>query len=458
MKLEKLKSKLEQKGFKKDYRIRKEFRDNKKIKHFLGKSKGLEELKIIGITGSHGKSSVAYIVHEYLKNLGYKSVLYSSIMIDSPASFINKDESCEVSFNCEEGLLDIIEEAENYEADFLVLEVNESTIQKGLTKDIPFNIRVLTNLNPKHNLEQYTEEEYVSIKKSFFENIDDECKCVIGLQDCSKDLFEEILSMNDVPKITFSSKYIAKVKGVAQNNINCLLEEVNNTLDGLEMGVRIKDKFMKLNTKMMMNYNAMNFVCAVAILEALGILDEEKLNKCIKNIQIPGRAQVYHTNGRLIVVDAHLPVMLEELKTLKNKDEIKKIKVVIGSMGSGFKHWEERFKSQEFIENRSKIRKYACELLKQYVDFVYLTENDNGAESVLDICAELQNNLEKKVSSIIIEDREKAIRQAILDSEKGDAIFISGRGNRRILCNTATTMKLVKDSEVVEKVLSELGW
>lgn len=127
-------------------------------------------------------------------------------------------------------------------------------------------------------------------------------------------------------------------------------------------------------------------------------------------------------------------------------------------MGSGFKHWEERFKSQEFIENRSKIRKYACELLKQYVDFVYLTENDNGAESVLDICAELQNNLEKKVSSIIIEDREKAIRQAILDSEKGDAIFISGRGNRRILCNTATTMKLVKDSEVVEKVLSELGW
>lgn len=462
MKLEKLKNKLEEKLLKKGYnsekKIKKEFKENEKVKKLLGKQKSLDELKIIGITGSRGKSSVAYIVHEYLKLLGYKSVLYSSAKIDSPVSIIPNDEACEVSFNTEEELLDIIEETECYEADYLVLEVNESTIQKGLTKDIPFDIRVLTNLNPKHNLEDYSESEYVKIKKSFFENIDDECKCVIGFQNYTKELFEEILSLNTCPKVTFSSKYIASVNNINQDDLTCLLEDLNNTLTGLDMNIKIKDKRVHLNTKMMMNYNAMNFLCVASILEALNILDEEKLNKCIKDIKIPGRAEIYHKNGRLIVVDTQLSMMLEGLKTLKNKEEIKRIKVVIGSMGSGYKYWEERFKTPKFLKSRTIVKKYACELLKQSADYVYLTENDNGAESVTDICTELQNYLEGQVSSIIIEDRESAIRQAILDSKDGDAIFISGRGNRRVLCKSATTMKLVKDSEVVEKVLKELGW
>lgn len=462
MKLEKLKNKLEDKifemGNKKEKRIKREFREKKQGKKTLGGKSKLDELKIIGITGSRGKSSVAYIIHQYLKLLGYKSILCSSVMIDSPVSFICKDEACEVSFNSDEGLLEIIEEAESYEADYLVLEVNESIIQKGLAKDIPFCVRVLTNLNPKHNLEQYKEEEYVALKKAFFEDIDDECKCVIGLQDYSKELFEEILSLNTCPKVTFSSKYIANVNHVDQEGITCLLETLDHTLNGLDMNVKIKNKGIHLNTSMMMNYNAMNFVCATAILEALDVLEEEKLNKCIKDIKIPGRAEIKYVNGRLIAVDAHLPMMLDGLKSLKDKDEIKKIKVVIGSMGSGFKYWEERFNQGIHFEKRHETRKYAMDLLKQYADFVYLTEDDNAAESVLDICTELQNHLEGIIPSTIIEDREKAIRQALLDSTEGDAIFISGRGNRRILCDTALTMKLVKDSEVVEKVLEELGW
>lgn len=127
-------------------------------------------------------------------------------------------------------------------------------------------------------------------------------------------------------------------------------------------------------------------------------------------------------------------------------------------MGYGYQNWEPRFKTTDFIASRKKARKYAMELLKEKVDDVYLTESDNGKEKVLDICLELKGYLEDKVSSKIIEDREQAIREAIVDSKEGDVIFISGRGNRRVLCNSETTMKLIKDSEVVEKVLKELGW
>ena len=78
--------------------------------------------------------------------------------------------------------------------------------------------------------------------------------------------------------------------------------------------------------------------------------------------------------------------------------------------------------------------------------------------SAMEICKELQSYLDNDVSSTIIVDREQAIRQAILDSKRRDVILISGRGNRRLLCNSETTFKLVKDGDVVEKVIKELGW
>ncbi len=463
MKLSQLKNKLE-KTLKEKNRlnirpIRKEYQNYQKVQsiHF-NEQFSLDKIKIIGITGSTGKSTTAFLVHEYLKSLGYKSVLYSSAMVDSPASHIMKNEAFEVAVSSEESLLSIMEEAESYGAEYLVLEVNESTLEKGILQDVPFTVRALTNINPYHNEEQYTKEEYVALKKSFFKNIDEDCKCVIGLQDNFIELFEEFLTLNTCETYTFSSQYIARVNGLDSSKMTCLLQELYPSLDGMDMVVRVKDKSYSFNSSITMRYNALNLICAMTILEALGKFDATKFNKCIKNIQIPGRVEVYKANGRVIVVDTHLPRMLEFLQELKLKGDIYNIKVVIGSMGSGFKDWDEKFKTPLFLSKRTKSRQYACDLLKQYVDFVYLTEDDNAKESALDICQELQGYLEEKVPSIIVVDREQAIRQAIEESKVGDVIFISGRGNRRILCNTSTTMKLIKDSEVVEEVVRELGW
>lgn len=454
MKLKELKAKLLSRSSNQNLKIKKEYLRKKDKKE----CKDLNKLRIIGITGSRGKSSVAYMVHEYLKQQGYKTILYSSAMVDSKASLVNKNEACEVSLNSEAGLLAILEEAEHYDAEYLVLEINESTIEKGLTKDIPFDIRVLTNLNSKHNLEQYTEEQYVDLKKSFFKDIDNECKCVIGFQDYEKELLTEILLLNSCDKVLFSSQYIAGVKGVDPNTLTCVLESLDSSLEGLRLKIKVKDRLITLNTKMMMSYNAMNILCAVSVLETLGILDEAKLNEWIDEIKIPGRAEVYKANGRMIVIDPHLPKMLEELKKFKVKKLINKIKVVVGSVGYGFRNWEEKFKTESFITKRKEFRKYAMNLLKEDVDYVYLTEQDNGKEAVLDICKELQNYLGNDVESKIIENRSQAIKQAIRESEKGDVIFISGRGNRRVLCNSETTMKLLKDSDVVKETLKELGW
>ena len=142
-KLKELKDKLNKKIESKNKfdRLKEEYKNKKR--------KDDKELKIIGITGSRGKSTVAYIVHEYLKQIGKRSVLYSSLGVDSPASIIKKEEAIELAVSSTESLLSILEEAEMYEAEYLVLEINESTID--LVKDVEFYVKVLTNFNPKHN-------------------------------------------------------------------------------------------------------------------------------------------------------------------------------------------------------------------------------------------------------------------------------------------------------------------
>ena len=444
MKLIKLKNKLEKKNFKKR-ELKKEYL-NKKTKQ------NNKDLVIIGVTGSRGKSTTALMMHEYLKSSGYKSVLYSSVMVDSPASHYKKNEAYEVAVRDEKALLSIIEEAEAYGAEYLVLEVNESTLAKGFLKDVPFDVRVLTNLNPKHNLEEYTEEEYVELKKSFFKDIEEECKCVLGFQDYDKELLDELLQLNKYPKYIAASNYIANVKGLNANEVTGLLTGLETDIDGMKLQFRLNGKTYELDTNLLMSYNALNVLTVLTTLEVLGVLNVSQFEKMLNELVIPGRAEVFRANGRLVVVDTHLPAMLECLKNLKDQGKVNQIKVVVGSMGHGYKNWEEKFKTEEFAKKRKGVRKYAMNLLKGVVDHVYLTESDSGKEKPLDICEEMKSYLNDEVPSTIIVDREQAIKQAIMESQEGDVVFISGRGNRRVLCNSETTMKLLKDSDVVKKL------
>lgn len=426
-------------------------------KEYLNKENNGKELKIIGITGSSGKSTTSFIINEYLKSLGYKTVLYSSLGIDSPASIVKPNEACEIPVSNEASLLSILEEASSYDADYLIMEINESTID--VVKDVPFNVRVLTNFNSKHNEEHYTQEEYRKLKKSFFENIyNDECICVLGVgSTMSKTDYLEFIKTNNCPKVTFSSKYLCHVREIDYNNMDFLLYELKDTLSGLQMDVLNDGKSYHFKTKTILAHNSWNYLCAMATLKALQVFDVNKFDKCIENLSIPGREEVFNVNGRTIVVGLSLQPTLSNFKTYKNNLEIKKIKVLTGSVGSGFISWKDKYKTEKFITGRHKVRKFAMEEVDKYADYVYLTTNDNAKEKALDICLELQQYLKDTPSKIIV-DREKAIKTIIEESVVGDLIFISGRGNRRILCDGESTIKLFTDKEIVEKTLRELGW
>lgn len=459
MKLNKLKENLKKIVDKKRHPLRQEIDLSREIK-----KRNRDNLIIIGITGSRGKSTTAYLIHKYLKSIGKKSILYSSICVDSPFSYINEKDSCDMPIKDESTLLDIVEQTEAYEAEYLILEVSERAINNGLVKDIPFDVKVLTNLNPYHNKDFYDPSDYVEIKKSFFLNSTKDVINIMGLTDPSireiiQDLVDDIKGKN----ILFGSRYIASVSSFDESKIDYLLTEKDDSINGLKLGIVFNNVMHWYKTNMLLSHNALNICCAVATLNSIRCYNEKLFNEFISNVEIPGREVVVKYDNRRIIVGMSLMPMLEELKkyqfnnqTNSNWPLINNIKVVVGAPGLNHKTWIKDFSDEVYLKEQVNSRKVAMEYLDKYADYIYITESDSGATPLEEITANLVSYLNKKDNYEVVLDREEAIKKAIVESHENDIIYISGRGNRTILCDGESSVKYVNDLSVVKKIIKDL--
>ena len=420
----------------------------------------LGKVKIIGVTGSKGKSSVCYLVHKYLMLKGKKSILYSSIEVDSKASIKNKM-PLEVALSSSNTICEILDEVEYYGADYVIVEVNESAIEQGFVKNVPFTVRALTNIIPDCNLEQYDEKDYVHLKEAFFKDVDnsDNCKCVIGLTGYFDRLkFNNFLNLNDFEKITYASKSKCKAKNADYTNLDLLYYDESDSINGTSFNLRVKNRVYHLNSNLLLPHSIDNIICALGVIEALGEFDEDIVQKLLSNITIPGREEIIKVNGRYIIIGVFLVPMLSMLKKYKIQDKLNRIKVVCGMPGVGFKTWKNHLNSERRIKLLDYIYRDAMICVKKNADYVYLTSNDPAASNPMEICTKLQNHINNEIPSKILIDRKKAIRQAIVESNVNDVIYIAGRGNRRLFCKSYDKMDIYTDKEVVMDVLKELGW
>ncbi|MCL2522181.1 MAG: Mur ligase family protein [Erysipelotrichales bacterium] len=432
-----------------------------------GGANPLDEIKVIGVVGSRGKTTVSKIIHDYLKALGKKSMLYSSAKIDSPAGFADPNEGSETPLRSEGILLQILHEAENFQPEFIVLEVNESAISEGLAKDIPFVAKVLTNIFTNHHIDLEPTDQYVANLKSFFksdtshekESFNESATAAVNVFGLTGNLtredFNELLNLNSSVSYTFGSKHIAEIRNADYKSLDVLLFHCLHTINGLEMEVRVKEISHKLNTKMIMPYNALNITCALTVLDALNLLDIEVFQHIISDLSVPGREEVFNFQDHKVISGLYLFPILEILADYRNKGQINKIRLVTGATGTGFNGWTEMVSSDFFVSQRGKFRKEAMDYARTFVDCLYLTEVDSASEDPLKICEELQSYLGDAVTSEIIVDRKKAIRTAIEDCEPGDIVFIAGRGNRNALVISETEAILFKDCDVIKELMEE---
>ena len=414
-------------------------------------------LKIIGITGSNGKTTTALIVHEYLKSIGLKSVLFASCGIDLEISNYDKNSEVDIPIFNETSLINAIDGAIKERADYLILEINERTIEKGYIEGIPFSIRALTNIVPKHNTLSYTEEEYVNIKKSFFTFDDeDDCTCIYTLTE--KELLEELISQNNKPYKIVSSEYVARVKGVEEAKIDYMLHQGTkefDSLEGLNFNIKTKTKDVECHTNLIMPFNALNITLAYAILDSLGEMEDSKFNQLLEEIKIPGRDEVIKYNGRTIIISVTCTPHLEILKRYKENNKINNIILITGSFGNGFNSWLSEYKDENFKNYVNESMRWAYSYFIKNADKIYITTNDYASSNVSELLSSQENEIKGKIAYEVIENRKAAIKKAIEESKEGDVIFISGRGNRKVFCNNTKTVEMYLDKEIVNKEIRE---
>ena len=414
-------------------------------------------LKIVGITGSNGKTTTALIVHEYLKSIGLKSVLFASCGIDLEISNYDKNSEVDIPIFNETSLINAIDGAIKERADYLILEINERTIEKGYIEGIPFSIRALTNIVPKHNTLSYTEEEYVNIKKSFFTFDDeDDCTCIYTLTE--KELLEDLISQNNKPYKVVSSEYVARVKGVEDEKIDYMLHQGTkefDSLEGLNFNIKTKTKDVECHTNLIMPFNALNITLAYAILDSLGEMEDSKFNQLLEEIKIPGRDEVIKYNGRTIIISVTCTPHLEILKKYKESNKINNIILITGSFGNGFNSWLSEYKDENFKNYVNESMRWAYSYFIKNADKIYITTNDYASSNVSELLKSQENEIKGKIAYEVIENRKAAIKKAIEESEEGDVIFISGRGNRKVFCNNTKSVEMYLDKEIVNKEIRE---
>ncbi|MGN1200742.1 MAG: UDP-N-acetylmuramoyl-L-alanyl-D-glutamate--2,6-diaminopimelate ligase [Candidatus Caccovivens sp.] len=352
-----------------------------------------DDLKIIGVTGTNGKTSTCHITSEILKRnghnvgvIGTSGVFYSGKVFDCPlttpdADFLHKT------------FLDM----KNAGVEYVVMEVSAHAIDQKRVYGIKFEIGVLTNITQDHLDYFGTFENYEKCKLSFFTKQNMKLGII-----CSDDASaQKLIGNSDIPLITYGLNNPADVFAI----------DVCCSLNGTHFVGNICDKVVDIKTNLIGEYNVYNSLASLSICQSLGLSQEELVRGLNFINPVEGRFNVINLSGRYVVIDyAHSPDgIVNILKTARDLCD-KKVFLIFGCGG-----------------NRDKLKrplmgKIACE----YADMVCLTDDNPRYEKSMDIIKDIEAGMNKP--HMVETDRATAIKKVLDIAREGDIVLIAGKG------------------------------
>jgi UDP-N-acetylmuramoyl-L-alanyl-D-glutamate--2,6-diaminopimelate ligase len=359
-----------------------------------------EKLKLIGITGTNGKTTTTTLLFNLFMKLGYKCGLLSTVVnkignSDIPSTHTTPDP---VSLN--KLLNEMIQEGCTH----CFMEVSSHAIHQHRISGLVFAGGVFTNITHDHLDYHSTFKEYIRVKKSFFDELPSSAFALTNVDDKNG----MVMLQN-----TKASKYSFALKSPADFKVKVL----ENQFSGLVLNLCGTEVWSKL----IGDFNAYNLVTVYAVSELLGEDKLEILTALSALESVDGRFQYTTSNGGItaIVDYAHTPDALENvLKTISSiRTRNEDVFTVVGCGGD-----RDKLK-------RPTMAAIACE----FSDKVIITSDNPRSEDPNTIIEEMMAGVEgqhfKKTLSIV--DREQAIKTAVSMAQKGDIILIAGKGHEK---------------------------
>ncbi|MBI1836111.1 MAG: UDP-N-acetylmuramoyl-L-alanyl-D-glutamate--2,6-diaminopimelate ligase [Flavobacteriia bacterium] len=358
------------------------------------------KLKLIGITGTNGKTTTTTLLFNLFTKLGYKCGLLSTVVNKIGATDIPATHTTPNPVALNVLLHQMVEEGCTH----CFMEVSSHAIHQHRITGLHFEGGVFTNITHDHLDYHKTFQEYIKVKKSFFDNLSETSFALVNVDDKNGSV---MLQNTKAKKYTFALKSPADFK----------VKVMENQFSGLVLNLCGTEVWSRL----IGDFNAYNLVTVYAVAELLGE-DKMEILTLLSNLEsVEGRFQyITSEKGITAIVDyAHTPDALENvLKTIENiRTKNETVYTVVGCGG-------DRDKAK-----RPKMAAIACEMS----DKVIITSDNPRSEDPKVIIEEMMEGVEglyyKKTLSI--EDREQAIKTAVSMAEKGDIILIAGKGHEK---------------------------
>lgn len=356
------------------------------------------KLKLVGVTGTNGKTTTTSLLFELFTNLGYKVGLISTVVYRIGEKEIKATHTTPDAIRLNELFAQMVEE----KCDFCFMEVSSHAIHQGRINGIDFTGGVFTNITHDHLDYHKTFKEYIDVKKKFFDGLSSDAFVITNLDDKNG----MVMMQN-----TKAEVLTLAIKGDADFKAKI----IENQFTGLQLKINDKDLWVKL----IGDFNAYNILSVYAV--ALQLLEDELevLTQISALNNVEGRFEYMRTTKNIVaIVDyAHTPDALKNvLKTIANiRTGNEKVITVVGCGG-------DRDKTKRPI-----MANIACKLS----DKVILTSDNPRTENPVTILEEMQKGVEpidyKK--TITITDRKEAIKTASTLAEENDIILVAGKGH-----------------------------
>ena len=358
-----------------------------------------QKLKVIGITGTKGKTTTTFMIKEILEKAGKKVGLIGTI-----ATYINgkkiadSDRTTPESIELQALLAKMVEE----KVEYVVMEVSSQSLKLHRVAGMNFDVVVFTNFSEDH----ISEKEHPDMKDYFESKLKLFKMCKNGIVNADD------LHTAKVPKLFPDSNIITY--GI-DNFCQVLAKDITITNSYVDFKVRITDRNERVKTDIPGRFSVYNSLAAICVANRYGI-NPETIKEALLEVKVPGRSEMVPNKKEIpIMIDyAHSPESLQNiLQAVKSYTRGR----VISVFGCG----GDRDKTKRPIMG---------EISGRIADYTFITSDNPRTENPEEIVHEIEEGIKKtKGKYEVIVDRRQAIKQAIKMANKRDIIVLAGKGH-----------------------------
>ncbi len=359
-----------------------------------------EKLKIIGVTGTKGKTTTAYMIRAMLEGAGHHVGLIGTIETIIGEQVITAKNTTPESLEIQRYFKNMVDAG----CDFVVMEVSSQGLKMFRTEGIQFEVGVFTNLGEDHigANEHASFEEYKQCKKMLFR------QCKIGIGNRDDPYFEEIFqgATCHVESYGFSEEATLRASKLKQlknlNKLGVSFRVSGSVHADMEIGIPGR-------------YSVYNALATIAVCSHFQV-NERLISEILKTVTVKGRNEIVPiSDSYILMIDfAHNAMSLENLLTTLREYHPKRLVCLFGCGG-----------------NRSKVRRYEMgEVSGRLADITIVTSDNPRYEDPQAIIDDIKIGLERSRGTFVEQiDRRKAIRYAIETAQAGDVIVLAGKGH-----------------------------